>query len=202
MIESLPDTCIKHICTFLTPSEQDHIIDLTLLSMDDFNLCISCDVKVAAWKGRCYDCHMHRVCFECTTIPSPGKRYYQAVGVYRRVPNVCQSCYDSSIPRFSCFFCHTRFCALEGYRIVIESDGKSYEQVICQECIHTAFSTHRWKNQWVNISVCPSTYGAKLWYGSALPLPSVISDYHMQTKKPALLLFMQQSKSPSDIIAH
>jgi hypothetical protein len=204
MIETLPDTCIKHICRFLTPSEQDHIIDLTILSMDDFDMCVSCDIKVAAWNGHCYDCHVYRVCLECRTIPSLGtvgslgKRYYQMAGVYKRVPNVCPSCYESGIPSFSCFFCNARFCALEGYRIVIESDARSYEQVICSKCIDTAFGVHRWKNQWVDISICPSTYGAKLWYGSALPLPDVIN--YKFASKPALLLFMQQSKSHTDLM--
>lgn len=199
--ERIPEDCIRNISSFLTPSEKDHIITLTLLSMDDFNMCTVCDVQVAAWKGRCYECHMNHVCPECCIVPTSNQltRYYQSVGVFKKIPNVCSSCYLASIPTFSCFFCTTSFFALDGHRIVIESDNQSYEQVICMNCIEKAFTLERWKQLWVTISIRPSSYGAKLWYGPQLPLPDYFESLNNQlTYRSGLLLFMQQSKSIGD----
>jgi hypothetical protein len=198
-MDLLPEDCIRTISQFLTPSEQDHMITLTLLAMDDFSMCLHCGVHVASWKGRCHECHMNLLCPECCLVPSyETKRYLQPIGVYRKEPNVCESCYRMDIPHFLCFFCDTSFFALDGHRIVIESDHRSYEQVICMKCIHLCFSLERWKQQWVSVSIRPSSYGAKLWFGPPLPLHQ-FTMYEL-TYRNGLLLFMQQSKSETDIL--
>jgi len=195
----LPEDCIRSISTFLTPSEQDHMITLTLLSMDDFNMCTACDVQVASWNGRCYECHMNRICPECCIIPTSSSRFYQSVGVFKKIPNVCSSCYTNPIPTFSCFFCSSSFFALDGHRIIIESDNQSYEQVICMKCIDHVYYLERWKKQWISISIRTSSYGAKLWYGPVLPLPEYITSLGQNlTYRSALLLFMQQTRSIAD----
>ncbi len=197
----LPEDCVRHISSYLTPSEQDHMITLTLLSMDDFLMCSVCDVHVACWNGRCYDCHMNHICPECCLIPTgkPPKRFYQSVGVFKKVPNVCITCYRNPIPTFRCFFCTHFFFSLDGHRIIMECDDQSYEQVICMKCVENVYHLERWKNQWVTVSIRPSVYGAKLWFGPVLPLPEFITSIHQQlTYRSGLLLFMQQTKSQSD----
>ena len=193
-MDRLPEDCIKYISRFLTPSEQDHLITLTLLSMDDFIMCVHCGVNVASWEKRCYDCHINAMCPECCLVPNQlvENRYLQPVGVYRMEPNVCKKCYEYDIPYFTCLFCQISFFALNGHRIVIESDQRSYEQVVCMNCVHLCFSLERWKQQWVSISIRPSSYGAKLWNGPPLPL----NQFTMNpiTYKSGLILYMQQYK--------
>ena len=112
-MDRLPEDCIKYISRFLTPSEQDHLITLTLLSMDDFIMCVHCGVNVASWEKRCYDCHINAMCPECCLVPNQlvENRYLQPVGVYRMEPNVCKKCYEYDIPYFTCLFCQISFFA-------------------------------------------------------------------------------------------
>lgn len=197
-LDAIPNSCLKIISSFLTPSEQDLLIDITILSMDDCIMCNECDVNVSAWGGRCYQCHMNKVCPECCLVKPKGIRYYHSIGVYNKIPNVCESCYMDDIPYFCCFFCIQKFYALDGYRIVVETDNKSYDQVICSNCV-SQLDLERWNHQWISSSIRPSTYGAKLWDGPALPLPYNIDQFRI-THQPALLLFMQQSKNTKDLM--
>lgn len=198
-MERLPDACLQLIASFLLPSEQDKVVDIGLLTLDQIKRCISCNVHAAEWYGRCHECHLFRICPECGSIPNSGHRYDQLVGFNKRIPNVCKDCYDQGVPNFTCFFCSDLFFALDGHRIVIECDSHPYEQVICPHCIDKAFSLERWNGQWVIISIRPSAYGAKLWYGSPLSVPMFdffgINQGQLNYRTD-IINYMKQSKSP------
>ena len=197
-MDRIPDVCLLLISSFLLPSEQNILVDADILTLDQIKRCVCCNVQAAEWYGKCNECYMFRVCPECGLIPSKNTRYEHPIGLNKRIPNVCEDCYEQGVPIFNCLFCTNPFFALDGHRIVIECDSHPYEHVICQYCIDKAFSINRWNHQWVTISIRSSAYGAKLWYGPQLSIPMLDYfgiDQSLFSYRPDLVQYMQQSKN-------